>query len=550
MLLAACNAPETSSSKTTQTPTSIQNTPVISEPESEPTPEPEAVPLAEPEPIAPELQTIGGYVVDIARDCDGYPRMKLATPEGLCVGLVVSKETPAKDGKAGLIFPRDIVFPRPDHQFNQEFYLTDMGGWGENKGRVLLVDVGQIETVMDGLMLPHAIEYGPDGQIYVAEADTLISFEPPPAKTDGFGYKREIINLPYKPGGAKHLHPLKAFTFSDANELWLNSGSLSDRCLDSLNFDVCTEARDAGTVLNFRKDGNLWTVNPDKIAFGLRNSMGLTTHSSGTVLQVENGADFEDANSPFEEINRLDILPSPRRFYGWPYCFDRDEQDPDWGAKINYNCSTYNPDYRFPIALLPPHGAPLDLLYAPEGILNFEQEKLILPLHGYREGGHRILYFDVDEEGLPIGDAQELVFDWDASDTGPRGAPVGLTIGPDRAIWGVEDKNKTVFRVSVDKHLPQAWNDTSITTIVKVEETYPTLHAEIFKPKCAACHVEFTGSAQASYQALHRVGWLGPESILYERLLTPPPKQMPPDQPLPQPDITKIKDWLETTTHR
>ncbi len=500
-----------------------------------------------PKPIAPVLEKRGAYTVDTARDCDGYPRMKLSTPEGLCIGLVVSAETPNTDGSQGLKFPRDIVFPRPEHKFSDEFYLTDMGGWSENRGRVLLYTFGKgLETAIQGLNLPHAIEYGPDNHIYVAEADQLIAFKPPPAKYDGFGYNSVITNLPYKPGGQKHLHPLKAFTFSDDNTLWINSGSLSDRCLSSVPQGWCQENEDTAAVLNFRKNGRFWEANPGDNVRGLRNSMGLAAHRSGTVLQVENGADFKDAGSPYEEINRIDVVEGKPRFYGWPYCFDRDLQDPVWGPAIGFNCSTHNPDYRQPIALLPPHGAPLDLLYAQAGTLNFDTEQLIVPLHGYRETAHRILYFDVDAEGLPVGDAKELVFDWTASETGPRGAPVGLTVGPDGAIWGVEDKNKTVFRIAVDQYPPQDWNDTSIAKPVAMDPAYPDLQARIFKPSCAACHTEFSGPPEQSFQALHQIGWLDADSNFYSRLIAEPPKQMPPDKPLSAAEMNAVKAWLDS----
>ena len=531
LTLAACSGPDNSEPKTeTSSKTEIST-----------------APLPEPEPlhIAPDLQKMGVYTVDIARDCDGFPRMNLSVPEGLCVGLVAHSETPNKDGKQGLKFPRDILFPIPEHQFSNEFYLTDMGGWGENKGRILSYDNGQLETVIDRLNLSHAIEYGPDGHIYVAEADQLIRFTPPPSKADGFGYDVIITNLPYKPNGQRHLHPLKAFTFSDDNTLWINSGSLSDRCLTSLASGVCNEPADSAAILNFTKTETGWISNPKKNALGLRNSMGLTTHSSGTILQVENGADFKDADRPFEEINRIHADGRQPRFYGWPYCYDRDKQDPDWGPKADFNCSNYNPDYMQPIALLPPHGAPLDLLYAPAGTLNFEEEKLIVPLHGYRETAHRILYFDVDAEGLPVGDANELVFGWNASETGPRGAPVGLTVGPDGAIWGVEDKNKTVFRIAIDQYPSQEWNDQSVETKILVDDIYPVLQVEIFKPNCAACHIEFSGTAQSSFEKINRIGWLNNDKSLYQRLIAKPPKQMPPNKPLSTAEIQSIKAWLD-----
>ena len=137
------------------------------------------------------------------------------------------------------------------------------------------------------------------------------------------------------------------------------------------------------------------------------------------------------------------------------------------------------------------------------------------------------------------------MFGWNASETGPRGAPVGLTIGPDGAIWGVEDKNKTVFRIAIDQYPAQEWNDQTIETQVVVDDNYPVLQAEILKPNCAACHVEFSGTAQSSFEKISRLGWLGNDKSLYQRLIASPPKQMPPDKPLSTVEIQAIKAWLD-----
>lgn len=489
----------------------------------------------------------GRYTVDAGRDCDGYPRINLNTPEGLCAGLVATKDTPTTDGTRGLVFPRDILIPDDGDALEQGVLITDMGGWGEFKGRLLSLKAGKLTTLVSNLNLPHAIEYGPDGQIYVAEAHQIIRVRAPSTVNDGYRAEKMIEGLPYKSGGKLHLHPLKAFAFEDKNTIWINSGSMSDKCTSSLARGTCAELGQTAAVLQYVKKADVWSLNPSVSATGLRNSMGLAAHASGTILQVENGTDYKSADIPHEEINVIQHKSLQGRFYGWPYCFGLGQSDPDWAA-AQYECSDDNPELVQPAALLPPHGAPLDLLYAQENTLNFDGEKLIVPLHGYRPGGHRIVMVDVDEYGLPAGPLQDLVSGWAADGTKPKGAPVGLSVAPDGSIWGVEDKNKTVFRIAKDRYLPQAWGETHKDTASPLNQKFTWVHDQVLKPRCAECHDEFTGSAREAQTQLLNSGWIGDDAHtnIYERLTAAPPRQMPPDAALPEQDIQAVKEWLDS----
>ena len=82
--------------------------------------------------------------------------------------------------------------------------------------------------------------------------------------------------------------------------------------------------------------------------------MGLVTHESGTLLQAENGRDFNDESEPFEEINVI----KKGLHYGWPYCYDFQATSPEWKSAVR--CAK---DFEPPLILLPPHSAPLDLMY-------------------------------------------------------------------------------------------------------------------------------------------------------------------------------------------
>ena len=125
--------------------------------------------------------------------------------------------------------------------------------------------------------------------------------------------------------------------------------------------------------------------------------------------------------------------------------------------------------------MLPPHGAPLGMLYYDGEKFPDLQGKLIVALHGYRPAGSRVLVYATDARGLPrvapppvrynvscaaselfaengkpIAAAPyvELISGWHhVAGVRPRGAPVGMTVASDGALWLVEDRNQTILRI-------------------------------------------------------------------------------------------------------
>ena len=73
-----------------------------------------------------------GYSYDPEdRSCDGYPRLKVETAPGTCLGLVLARDR-AVDAttKKSFVMPRTIVqIPNSD-----DFLVVDMGGWKKDNG--------------------------------------------------------------------------------------------------------------------------------------------------------------------------------------------------------------------------------------------------------------------------------------------------------------------------------------------------------------------------------------------------------------------------------
>ncbi|HKS62320.1 MAG TPA: PQQ-dependent sugar dehydrogenase, partial [Xanthobacteraceae bacterium] len=452
-----------------------------------------AVPSASAQPVT----KLGGYTLG-AETCGGFPKLPIAMRPGYCAGIVASKED-------GLIFPRTLV-QVPGTRF---FVVVDMGGWDPGRGRTLLLDPDapqgkRLTTLLAKLDMPHGLGVGPDRRIYVGTADKIFRFDPlaaEPAAT----VETILRDLPgRKPKLAdgtvltRSAHPLKHFMFDRRGRLFVNIGAPSEKCATGTAETKACAAGEGASPL-----AAVWMFSPpaggifpalrpgeknpphEVFARGLRNSMALAAHprfpdDGFALLQAENARDLPDADRPNEEINALE----PGRHYGWPYCYDLTTASAEYAAFLKAgayrNLCSDAARYRRPHSLLAPHGAPLGMLYYDGTKFPELAGKLIVGLHGYRPTGSRVVYYDVDERGFPqiqpppvhyhvscsaaprvfrteregeIAAAQpiELIGDWHkVTGVRPRGAPVGMTVAADGALWLVEDKNQTIIRIDAE----------------------------------------------------------------------------------------------------
>jgi hypothetical protein len=315
------------------------------------------------------------------------------------------------------------------------------------------------------------------------------------------------------------------------------------------------------------------------IARGLRNSMAIAVHpdypeSGAAFLQAENARDLPDPLKPNEELNAI----VPGKHYGWPYCYDLSTPSPEFKSFLRqagpYRNVCNNPSaYRAPLSLLPPHAAPLSMFYYAGHKFPDLAGKLVVGLHGYRPTGGRVIVYDVDAKGFPsvspppvryrvscaseptnvfrtteksqvaAAPFTELVSDWHkVNGVRPQGAPVGMTVASDGAIWLVEDKNKTVIRLdtapgSTSEALPcDSRSDKQIVELVAAVQNdganrarLATIRTQLVEPHCMGCHANFGLEAgQSSVQKdaavlrfiLSQDGWVFPGDPLSGRLHT------------------------------
>jgi glucose/arabinose dehydrogenase len=364
--------------------------------------------------------------------CAGFPKVALQTPPGLCVGLVA----------AHLGFARGVA------QLGHDIYVLDMGGWRRGHGRLLRLGHDghdAPETVLSGLDEPNGLLAAPGDTLYVGLLGRIVRVTPGPSPA----MHDVVTGLP-----DTGLHPLSAFALAPDGSLYLNVGSGTDHCenTDGSRPDpkaVCREF--AGTpprasiVHAMPGQAVIHFQDTKVIATGLRNSMALAVLRNGTLLAAVNARDAINQADPSLSDTALphdtfDVI-EPGADYGWPTCFDDNRPSPEYPQ---HDCSSAHK----PTLLLPPHAAPLGMLLYQGAALPLLSGKLVLPYHGYRATGHRVVALSIDAAGQPIGTPAPLIWGWAASDLNPQGAPVAVAEMHDGSVLITEDHNGTLLRLA------------------------------------------------------------------------------------------------------
>jgi glucose/arabinose dehydrogenase len=179
-------------------------------------------------------------------------------------------------------------------------------------------------------------------------------------------------------------------------------------------------------------------------AAGLRNPVGMAWEPvTGKLWTVVNERDGLGDETPPDYLTSVE----DGGFYGWPFCYwgqtvdDRVPQDPKLVA------TALTPDYA-----LGGHTASLGLCWMPAGILPGFPDGMVIGQHGSWNrsnlSGYKVVFVPF-ENGRPAGPPRDILSGFLAPDEkASYGRPVGVTIGPGKALLVADDVGDAIWRVT------------------------------------------------------------------------------------------------------
>jgi len=316
------------------------------------------------------------------------------------------------------------------------------------KGRVYAVsdvfdDDRQVYTLATKRSMPSGVAFH-DGDLYVGELSQIVRFKSIEDKLAEPGEPEVVIGgLP-----TAKLHAWKHIEIGPDEKLYVPLG---------VPCNICNE-EGFGTITRYDLDG----ANPEVVATGIRNTVGMTWHPETAELWfTDNGRDMfgqavQDTSlsksdrvaitddTPPDELNRVETEGD---HFGFPFCHAGDIAEPDPKFSGLGTCD----DAVSPVQKLGPHVAALGLLfYDGEMFPDEYQNQIFIAEHGSwnrsEKLGYRITLVRLNEAGEAIS-YEPFAEGWLDNGT-VKGRPVDLLIAPDGALLISDDQQGLVYRIS------------------------------------------------------------------------------------------------------
>jgi glucose/arabinose dehydrogenase len=299
--------------------------------------------------------------------------------------------------------------------------------------------VEQDAVFASGLDRPFGITFYPPGSdpkwVYVAETNAVVRFPYASGDMTARGPAQTLVpSLTAVQGG----HWTRDVAFSlDGTKMFVSVGSGSNVA------EGDSDERDRADVLVFDPEGRGKQV----YASGIRNCVGLAVHAStGDLWCSTNERDGLGDDLVPDYITRV----RPGAFYGWPWFYLGDHQDPRHaGERVDLATTTVVPD-----VLLQAHSASLQLtFYDAKAFPARYRGAAFASLHGSwnrgKRTGPKVITVPL-QGGVPTGEYEDFMTGFVVDDDAVWARPVGIAVAHDGSLFVSEDGNGTVWRISFE----------------------------------------------------------------------------------------------------
>ena len=335
----------------------------------------------------------------------------------------------------------------------------------ETKAGNVLVIEGQKKSILLGdLRSPHGLAFYTDPKtkityLYIAETHQVnrYVYDVDQGKITGKG--ENIAKL--SEGGEHFMHSI-AFGPNYRNNPIIRGSSINTLAEIKLyisvgsSCDVCIEDTwKRAAILESDPEGNYLA----EFAGGLRDAEFFTFNPiTKEIWATETSRSSLGNGLPPDEVNiikgpdQLDQFGAKR--YGWPFCYGDKIKDTSFNpgkytrTDLMEDCSKT----AAPVIELPAHSAPLGLIFIPSTskFPSDWQGDLLIAYHGSSVDGdavgYKLVRFKQDSTGN-YKYAGDLVSGWAENDK-ILGQPVDLKFGPDGALYISDDFSEVVYRIS------------------------------------------------------------------------------------------------------
>ena len=271
-------------------------------------------------------------------------------------------------------------------------------------------------------------------------------------------------------------HPMHSFVIGPSGDMFMDVGSASNSCqiknrtLESPGHKPCTELLTRAGIWRYDANKTNQAFSPkERYATGIRNAVGIAFDPGGQLYSTQHGRDQlrenwpklytqeQGQNLPAEEL--LKIVQGGD--YGWPYCYyDGFQQKlvlaPEYGGdgkNVGECASKLGPE-----AFFPAHWAPDGLVfYTGTSFPAHYRNGAFIAFHGSwnrapgPQQGYNVVFVPF-ANGKPVSPSKYEVFadGFAGAKKDPDAAahrPVGITMGPDGALYITDDKGGRVWKV-------------------------------------------------------------------------------------------------------